>query len=92
MVYTKGITEGGRNMSKTLSLKMRDDLFVETEQLIHSIHQSRNAYINDAVAFYNRINQRRSLRNQMVNESRAVYRTSAEVLDEFDQLQDEIPE
>jgi hypothetical protein len=79
-------------MSKTLSLKMRDDLFVETEKLLHEIHQSRNAYINNAVEFYNRLNQRRSLRNQMVNESRAVYRTSTEVLDEFEQLQDEIPE
>jgi hypothetical protein len=79
-------------MSKTLSLKMRDDLFVETEQLIHEIHQSRNAYINDAVAFYNRLQNRQSLRKQLVKESRMVYRTSTEVLDEFEQLQDEIPE
>ena len=79
-------------MSKTLSLKMRDDLFVETERLIHDIDQSRNAYINDAVAFYNRVNERRSTRQQLVRESRMVYKTSAEVLDEFEQLQDEIPE
>jgi len=79
-------------MSKTLSLKMRDDLFVETEQLLHEIHQSRNAYINNAVALYNRLNQRRSLRNQIVSESMAVYKTSSEVLDEFEKLQDEIPE
>ena len=79
-------------MSTALSLKMRDDLFAETEQLLSNIHQSRNAYINDAVAFYNRLNNRRSLRQQLVKESQAVYRTSAEVLDEFEQLEDEIPE
>lgn len=79
-------------MSKVLSLKMQDELFAETEHLLHDIHQSRNAYINEAVAFYNRIQKRRSLKQQLVKESRTVYRTTLDVLDEFEQLEDDIPE
>lgn len=79
-------------MSKTLSLKMRDDVFEETEQVLHDLQLSRNAYINNAVELYNRLHRRGTLRKQMVKESRAAYATSAEVLEEFEQLQDETAE
>ena len=48
-------------MSRTLSLKMRDDIFSETEEVIETIHKSRNAYINDALSFYNKFMKRRIL-------------------------------
>ncbi len=41
-------------MSKTLSLKLKDDIFSETEDILEEIKKPRNAYINDALGFYNK--------------------------------------
>ena len=42
-------------MSKMLSLKMQNDIFIETEAITKKIHMPRNAYINQAVDFYNKL-------------------------------------
>jgi predicted transcriptional regulator len=39
---------------KALSLKLDDGIFLETERLLSEINQSRNAYFNEAIAFYNK--------------------------------------
>ena len=36
-------------MSKTLFLKLKDDVFEETEDILDCIHKPRNEYINEAV-------------------------------------------
>lgn len=73
---------------KILSLKLKDDVFNEAEKVIERIHVSRNAYINQALAFYNKINKRRLLREKLKKESQMVQATSLEVLREMEQLED----
>jgi predicted transcriptional regulator len=74
---------------KVLSLKLKDEVFSEAEKLIEKIHVSRNAYINQALAFYNKVNKRRLLRNQLEKESRAARAVSLEVLREMEKLDDD---
>ena len=49
-------------MAKVLSLKLGDDIFREVEDIIHKIKKSRNAYINEALAFYNQENRKKILK------------------------------
>ncbi|MHB8881134.1 MAG: hypothetical protein ACYC69_06445 [Thermodesulfovibrionales bacterium] len=78
-------------MSKTLSLKMRDDVFSETEEVIETIHTSRNAYINDALSFYNRFMKRSVLKKRLIKESCLVSESSLEALRELELIEDRLP-
>ncbi len=78
-------------MSKTLSLKMRDDVFSETNQVVETMHKSRNAYINDALSFYNKFMKRTFLKKQLKKESRLVSGTSLEALRELELIEDKLP-
>lgn len=74
---------------KNLSLKMDDNIFTETEKIITRIKKNRNRYINEAVEFYNLLQKRRIISNQLQKESRLVQEESMKVLSEFEKLQDE---
>ena len=74
---------------KTLSLKLEDEIFSETEELISQISKTRNRYINEAVDFYNKIYRRRLISNQLAMESGLVWENSMDVLAEFERLMDE---
>lgn len=74
---------------KTLSLKLDDNIFNETEDLLTKVKKSRNRYINEAVDYYNRINKRNLIARKLAKESRLVKRESLAVLSEFESLQDE---
>jgi hypothetical protein len=74
---------------KTLSLKLDDNIFDETEDLLTKIKKSRNRYINEAVDYYNRINKRNLIARKLTKESMLVKRESLVVLSEFESLQDE---
>ena len=73
---------------KILSLKLKDEVFSESEQLIKKIQISRNAYINKALAFYNKVNKRKLLRKQLEKESGLVRGVSLEVLGEMEKIDD----
>lgn len=79
-------------MSKTLSLKLKDDIFSETEDIIENIHKPRNAYINEALSFYNKFMRRKILKDRLKKESRMVSESSLEMLRELELIEDEIPE
>ena len=79
-------------MSKMLSLKVKDDIFAETEDIIGSIHKPRNAYINEALIFYNKFIRRRLLKAQFKKESQMISESSIEALRELELIEDEIPE
>ena len=74
---------------KTLSLKLDDNIFDETETLLTKVKKSRNRYINEAVDYYNRINRRSLIAKKLAKESRLVKKESLAVLAEFETLQDE---
>lgn len=85
-IYSWYILVGGR--MKLLSLKLRDDVFQEVEKVVHEIQVPRNAYINQALVFFNKLNQRKLWRKKLANESKAVRDVSLEILQEFEQLGD----
>jgi DNA-binding protein len=88
--YTKSIYLYSKVMAmKNLSLKMDEDVFLETEKITEKISKSRNRYINEAVEFYNLLQRRRILSDQLQKESKKVQEESLKVLAEFEKLQDE---
>ncbi len=74
---------------KNLSLKLDDDIFLETEKIVSKVNKNRNRYINEAIEFYNRLYRRRLLSKQLNKESRLVATDSMKILAEFEKLQDE---
>ena len=73
---------------KNLSLKLDDDVFLETEKVVETLGTTRNRYINEALAIYNKYYQRKLLREQLVKESKAAYGSSKAILDEYERLID----
>jgi hypothetical protein len=65
---------------KTLSLKLDDNIFNETEDVLTKVKKSRNRYINEAVDYYNRINRRNLISRKL---------ESLAIIAEFESLQDE---
>jgi hypothetical protein len=73
---------------KTLSLKLDDAVFQETEQVVTKLKKPRNRYINEALLFYNRLNKKRFLSKKLQTESLLVQAESMKVLAEFENLED----
>jgi len=71
---------------KTLSLKIDDSIFGETESILSKMQQSRNRYINEAIAFYNRVQKRKLLEKRLKEESLVVKENSVKVLNEFENI------
>ena len=71
---------------KTLSLKLDDSVFSETEQLITHIKKSRNRYINEALDYYNKVQKRKLLASKLERESKLVKDESLAVLHEFEMI------
>lgn len=71
---------------KTLSLKLDDIVYEETEQLLEKIKKPRNRYINEALQYYNRIQKRKIISKLLVLESKLVSEESMNVLSEFENL------
>lgn len=74
---------------KTLSLKLKESVFEETENILKEKGILRNRYINEALDFYNRYHKRKKLARQFAKVSEMVAHSSMEVNAEFDHLMDE---
>ncbi len=71
---------------KTISLKIDDSIFVETEKILSKIKKPRNRYINDALEYYNRIQKRAILEKKLKKESDLVKADSMKVLKDFEEI------
>lgn len=71
---------------KTLSLKLEDSVFGETEKILSDISIPRNRYINDAVKYYNKIQKMKLLEKQLREESEMVQNESIRVLNDFEKI------
>lgn len=78
-------------MSIQLSLKLDEKVFESTERIVKQMHMPRNAYINRAVDFFNRLQARKALAKTLRGESRKVASDSLSVLKTFESLEDELP-
>ena len=79
-------------MSKVLSLKLKDEIFREAEEILRQNKRPRNAYLNEAVNFYNKLWKRKLLKRTLARESALLADDSLEVLHCFEKLEDELPE
>ena len=72
---------------KTISLKIDDAIFLDTETILNSIKKPRNRYINEALEFYNTINKKRLLAKKIQLESILVSQNSLKVLSDFEDFE-----
>jgi hypothetical protein len=73
---------------KTLSLKLDDLVYQETELVLEKIKKPRNRYINEALAYYNRIQKKKIIGKMLEKESKLVSDESLKVLAEFENLEE----
>lgn len=71
---------------KNVSLKIDESVFRETEKILALIKKPRNRYINEAIEYYNKFQQRMILERKLRKESELVKSDSLSVLKEFEQL------
>ena len=71
---------------KTVSLKIDESIFDETEKILSLIRKPRNRYINDAIEYYNKFQKRMLLEKKLKKESEIVRADSLAVLKEFEEL------
>lgn len=74
------------NKMKTVSLKINDSIFGETEKILSRINIPRNRYINEAIEFYNKIQKRKILEKRLKAESILVENETMQVLKEFENI------
>ncbi len=71
---------------KTVSLKIDEVIFGETEKILSKVKKPRNRYINEAIDFYNRFQKRLILEEKLKKESELVKENSMSVLNEFENI------
>jgi hypothetical protein len=71
---------------KTVSLKIDDSIFVETEKILSIMKKPRNRYINEAIDYYNRLQRRLLIEKRLKKESDLVKSDSMSVLKEFEEV------
>ena len=71
---------------KTVSLKIDDSIFGETEKILSRIRKSRNRYINEALEYYNKVQSRKLLEDRLKIESDLVKEESMSVLKDFEEI------
>ncbi len=71
---------------KTVSLKIDDSIFGETEKILSKIKKPRNRYINEAIDYYNRLQKRLIIEKKLKKESELVNKDSMSVLKEFEEI------
>lgn len=71
---------------KTVSLKIDDSIFGETEKILARIKKPRNRYINEAIDIYNKIQRKQILEEKLKKESNIVKANSMSVLNDFEEV------
>jgi low affinity Fe/Cu permease len=69
---------------KTIPLKIDDSIFGETEKILVGIKKPRNRYINEAIEYYNKFQQKQILEKKLKKESGIVKADSMSVLKDFE--------
>jgi len=72
---------------KNLSLKLKEEIYDETERVVKKLKVPRNSYFNKAIDLYNKLNNRKILKQKLVAESLLVSKESMKVLKEFEKIE-----
>jgi hypothetical protein len=73
---------------KTLSLKLDEKVYSDTEEILSKLKKPRNRYINEAIEFYNAVKKKELIAQQLAFESKLVSEESMKVLKEFEEMDD----
>lgn len=71
---------------KTISLKIDNSIFGETEKILSGTKKPRNRYINEAIDYYNKHQRRLMLEKRLKDESDLVKNDSMSVLNDFEEM------
>jgi hypothetical protein len=71
---------------KTISLKIDESIFDETEKILARMKKPRNRYINEAIEFYNKHHRKQILEKKLKKESELVKADSISVLKDFEEI------
>ena len=71
---------------KTVSLKIDDSIFGETEKILSRISIPRNRYINEAIDYYNKVQKKQILEKKLTAESSLVKEDSMRILKDFENM------
>ena len=71
---------------KTVSLKIDDSIFGETENILSRIKIPRNRYINEALDYYNKLQRRQILEKRLKSDSELVKNDSIKILKDFERI------
>ena len=74
---------------KSLSLKLDEKVFDDTEEITKELKIARNRYINDALELYNKFNQRLLLEKQIKQEIDECRESSMEVMRDWEDADNE---
>jgi hypothetical protein len=74
---------------KNLSLKLDEAVYREMEGILEERDINRNRYINEAIAYFNKLYMRRKMASRLVEESATVYGDSMDILKEFEAFEDD---
>ncbi len=69
---------------KVISLNLDEVIFRETEKIVALMKKSRNRYLNEAIDFYNKYQQRMMLEKRLYKESEMVRKESMNILRDFE--------
>ncbi len=72
---------------KTVSLKIDDSIFGETENILSRIKIPRNRYINEALDYYNKLQRRQILEKRLKSDSELVKNDSIKILKDFERIE-----
>jgi hypothetical protein len=71
---------------KTLSFKIDDSIYNETEKVLSLLKKTKEHYISEALDHYNKTQRRKLLSKQLAIESKLIQDESLAVLKEFELL------
>lgn len=71
---------------KVISLNIDEIIFNETEKIVALMKKPRNRYINEAIDFYNKHQQRALLEKKLQMESESIREDSMNILNDFEEI------
>lgn len=71
---------------KVISLNLDEVIFSETEKIVAILKKPRNRYLNEAIDFYNKHQQRAMLERKIHYESEKVSENSMNILRDFEDI------
>jgi hypothetical protein len=71
---------------KIISLNIDEAIFSETEKILSLMKKPRNRYINEAIDFYNKYQNRLILESKLRKESGMVGEESLNILKDFEEI------